>query len=380
MNRIPTHEVTIGSLKLGGSNPIRIQSMTNTDTTNTTATVKQIIQLVKEGCELVRLAVPSIKAAKNIENIKKKLKEKNITIPLIADIHFNADIAQLCAKTCDKIRINPGTYLGKKPKKEYTEKEYENELDELYEKLKPLIHICKKEKTAIRIGINHASLPPRIINGYGATPAGMVVAALELVRLCEKLEFDQIVISLKASDVKTMIEANKLLIKELQEHGIVYPIHLGVTEAGGGQEAIIKSAIGIGSLLLEGIGDTIRVSLTGDPVKEIDVVKNILQSTGRRITKAEFVSCPTCGRTSFDVEKTLQKIKEMTKHLKGIKIAVMGCIVNGPGEMEGADYGYVGSGKNKIDLYKGETVVERNIPTTRAIEKLLTLINEETIT
>lgn len=375
-SRFKTRPVYIGDVPVGGTHPIRIQSMTNTRTLDTTATVEQVIRLAKAGCEYVRLAVKSLKEAQNLKNIKDELHERGYKIPLIADVHFNPEIAEVAARIVEKVRINPGNYVDRKltRKVNYTNNEYQLGLDKIKNSILPLIKICKEHGTALRIGSNHGSLSERILSRYGDTPIGMVESALEFVRICREVDFHNIILSMKASNVKIMVQSTRLLVSKMFEEGMDYPLHLGVTEAGEGEDGIIRSAAGIGALLVDGIGDTIRVSLTGDPVKEIPVAYSILQSTGARITRTEYISCPTCGRTSFNVEKTLQEIKSKTSHLKGLKIAVMGCIVNGPGEMADADYGYVGSAKGKINLYKGKSIIKKNIDEKYAIDELINFI------
>ncbi len=376
--RFKTRIVNIGELPLGGNYPIRVQSMTNTGTLDTNATVEQSIRLIEAGCEYVRITAQSLKEAENLKNIKNELYKKGYKVPLIADVHFSPEIAEAAARIVEKVRINPGNYIDRKSSgKDYnTDKEYQIELDKIRNNILPLIKICKEYGTALRIGSNHGSLSKRIVNRFGDTPLGMAESALEFARICRDLDFHNIVLSMKASNVKIMVHSTRLLVDKMQEEQMNYPIHLGVTEAGEGEDGIIRSAAGIGALLVDGIGDTVRVSLTGDPVKEIPVAYNILQSTGARITKAEYISCPTCGRTSFNVENTLQKIKLKTVHLKGLKIAVMGCIVNGPGEMADADYGYVGSGNGMINLYKGKSIIKKNIDEKYAIDELINLIKE----
>jgi (E)-4-hydroxy-3-methylbut-2-enyl-diphosphate synthase len=638
-SRYKTREVKIGDIPLGGNNPIRIQSMTITDTMNTIATVEQTIRMVEAGCEYVRITAPSINEAKNLENIKKELRTRGYTFPLIADIHFTPNAAELAARIVEKVRINPGNYVDKKKFEqfEYTDQEYQEELDRIRERFTPLVKVCKEYGTAMRIGTNHGSLSDRIMNRFGDTPLGMVESALEFVRICEDLDYHSIVLSMKASNPQVMVQAYRLLIQKMDEEGMNYPIHLGVTEAGGGEDGRIKSAVGIGALLEDGIGDTIRVSLTEDPEYEAPVaisladryksrqnhkpikpisdipidpitykrretfevsgiggsnvpvvvadyssrkisspkdltdigykydeqsdkwfladaaadiiflgkqninfeipenlkliidydawqkldskklrfpllikneylsinlpseqikflrlkfsdfdnefsaklkndqklvlvietdnehgmaehrrfffelisrgIKNpviikrdynnhsldevrlysstdfggllidgfgdgvwlkinsekfetekgskltfvkesneklinrtlfgILQATRTRISKTEYIACPSCGRTLFDLQETTEMIRKRTEHLKGVKIAIMGCIVNGPGEMADADYGYVGSGVDKITLYKGKDVVKRSVPSSQAVDELIDLIRED---
>ncbi len=582
-NTYKTQLVKIGNVLIGGSNPVVIQSMTNTNTGDTIATVEQIIRIVKAGASIVRISVPTVKDAENLKNIKKCLNEKGYNTPLVADIHFNHKIAEVSAKIVEKIRINPGNFANNKHS---LESSFENELDNIKQYFIPLIRICKKYNTAIRIGVNHGSLSKRIIAKYGDTPEGMVESAMEYIRICKDEDFHNIVLSLKSSNTRTMIYANRMLMKKMKQSGIVYPLHIGVTEAGAGNDAILKSAVGIGALLSGGIGDTIRVSLTGSPEKEIPVAYKIvefsdkkgfdssmelvtgykkrktiavgdigadnkfsaiidyckefvsnknntddfifignstqlpdimpdfkfisthkncnnkrilpvfgykeylqapfksgvvnfveipvndfsqnhinnlkdktnivvilssdeqdninqyyrcfglaerngfqlpviikrkyssyqysdilirsaveagrliadglgeglwlsagvdnmaeltyglLQACGVRFTKPEYISCPTCSRTMFDIERVCAEIKKRTTKIKNIKIAVMGCIVNGPGEMADADYGYVGAGKNKVTIYKGKEIIKRNVPQEKAIDELINIIKE----
>jgi (E)-4-hydroxy-3-methylbut-2-enyl-diphosphate synthase len=625
-SRYKTRVVTIGDVPLGGDNPIRIQSMTTTDTMNTIATVEQSIRMIDAGCEYVRITAPSIKEAQNLENIKKELKARGYTTPLIADIHFTPNAAELAARIVEKVRVNPGNYADKKKFEsiDYTNDGYELELERIRSRFTPLVKICKEYGTAMRIGTNHGSLSDRILSRYGDTPLGMVESALEFLRICEENNYYNIVLSMKASNTQVMVQAYRLLIKTMQENNMNYPLHLGVTEAGEGEDGRIKSAVGIGTLLEDGIGDTVRVSLTEDPEFEIPVAKNlierysnrknhkaipeiknelpyspydfskriskevnnigghnvprvvadyrdkqvitpaslfavgynysvpldkwnltdqacdyifvgdnkvdfqipgtlglvynslvwkslknktrcyplftfdefenaqnksevlnfvsvtiddvigsraelvsassndkvvlvfetsnehgmaeqrrmfiellqnkfdvpvickrnyqnlseekfqlhtstdfgallldgfgdgiwikqtgcaspknvnstafgILQATRSRISKTEYISCPSCGRTLFDLQETTAKIRNRTDHLKGVKIGIMGCIVNGPGEMADADYGYVGTGIDKITLYKGREVVQRNVNSEKAVDALVELIKK----
>ena len=367
--RFLTRVVNIGNVPLGGNNPIRVQSMTNTDTRDTEATVSQAIRMIEAGCEYVRIAVPGIREAENLINIKNELRKRGYQTPLIADVHFNPKIAEIAAAIVEKVRINPGNYGGSGIEDKF-------ELEQIYDRIEPLLKICKEHGTALRIGTNHGSLSARIMNKFGDTPEGMVESALEFVRICEAMDFHDIVLGMKASNVKVMIAANRLLVERMKKENMNYPIHLGVTEAGSGEDGRIKSAIGIGSLLADGIGDTIRVSITEDPEFEIPVAYGILQAAGVRITKTEFISCPSCARTLFNIQDVLEKVKVRTSHLTGLKIAVMGCIVNGPGEMADADYGYVGAGKGKVMLYKGTEVVKKNVDEGDALEELILLIKE----
>ncbi len=598
--RFKVHQVRIGQLKLGGDAPIVIQSMVNTSTLDTESTVNQAIELVDSDCQLVRITAQGVKEAENLASIKASLEEQNVKVPLVADIHFAPKAADVAAKIVDKVRINPGNYIDKKNNKDYTEEEYLLEVKKIEDKFIPFLEICRENNTAVRIGSNHGSLSERIINKYGNTPLGMVEAAMEFLRICKKVNFNQVVVSMKASNTQVMTQATRLLAYKMKEEGLCFPIHLGVTEAGKGEDGIVKSSIGISSLLLDGIGDTIRVSLTEHPKKEIPVAKAIVKATGDiigttdefnfeapkyydpfkytkrktssvanigghhlpiviskanltnrnsllqadyffseefddtisvgqlpkkqivpfdvyeklqseslnkrvyplfsvkdyshisscksevkfvichldsfedllknveesdsivlifenkhqaivseqraffslldskqvnypvvlkrnytdqkdirikascelgvmlvdgfsdglwidcqdetfntsalsfgilqgarlRMSKTEFISCPSCGRTLFDLESTTDRVKKELSHLKSLKIGVMGCIVNGPGEMADADYGYVGAGKGKISLYKGQTLVRKNIPSEQAVKELINLIKE----
>jgi (E)-4-hydroxy-3-methylbut-2-enyl-diphosphate synthase len=329
----------------------------------------------------VRIAVPGIREAKNLRNIKNALRKRGYQTPLIADVHFNPKIAEIAATIVEKVRINPGNYVDKKKRildagYWMLDKNYSRELEEIAKRIVPLISICKEHGTVIRIGTNHGSLSDRIMERFGDTPEGMVESALEFARICKGFGFHELVLGMKASNVRVMIAANRLLVERMKEEKMNYPIHLGVTEAGSGEDGRIKSAIGIGSLLADGIGDTIRVSITEDPEYEIPVAYAILQATGVRITKTEFISCPSCARTLFNIQEVLEKVKARTGHLKGLKIAVMGCIVNGPGEMADADYGYVGAGKGKVMLYKGQELVKKNVDEAIALEEMIRLIKE----
>ena len=529
-SRFKTKEVNIGGITLGGNNPIRIQTMTNTNTLDTHSTIEQIKKIYDIGADYVRLTVQGVKEVENLPNIIKKLKENNIKIPLIADVHYNPKVAEIAAQIVSKVRINPGNYtdISKSANQiNFTEKQYAEEKEKIRNNLLPLINICKQNGTAIRIGINHGSLSWRIVSKYGNTTEGMVASAMEFIEICEQENFNNIVLSMKASNPLTMIYANRLLVQKMYESNLNYPIHLGVTEAGLGEDGRIKSSIGIGLLLLEGIGDTVRVSLTEAPEKEIPVAKaiiketkaiinsnnitqnenwnynsfsferrktnsikniggenspiliytdfesknilkqdinnieelnnlslniietdniylfrnkineldkngnknpvilkidiknlieeellyrlsivagglfadgcldgfwitgtnsenyekiiqlsySVLQASRARITKTEYVSCPSCGRTLFDIEKAVKDVMEATKQFAGLKIAVMGCVVNGPGEMADSDYGYVGAGNGKVNIYKGKERVLQNIAEEKAVEELVKIIN-----
>ena len=379
MERRQTIEVRVGNIGIGGSNPVRVQTMTNTDTNDIEGSVEQIKRCVAAGAEIIRLTTQGEREVNSVAEIKRRLAAVGIVVPLVADVHFSSSVALKAACVVDKVRINPGNFI--KPIKidfstDYTDEEFEQERLALRERFVEFLDVCKKHHTAVRIGVNHGSLGERMMNRYGDTPMGMAESCLELLRMCRQENFDQIVISLKASNTVLMIEAVKLLVEKMEAEDFHFPLHLGVTEAGDGEDGRIKSAVGIGSLLAVGIGDTIRVSLSEPPEAEIPVAFGILQATRSRITKTEYISCPSCGRTLFDLQTAVRRVRERTSHLVGLKIAVMGCIVNGPGEMADADYGYVGAGKGKISLYKGKTCVERNIPEDEAIDKLLALIDK----
>lgn len=619
-SRFVTREVSVGGLIIGGANPIRVQSMTTTDTMDTKATVEQSIRMIEAGCELVRVTAPSINEAANLENIKKELHKKGYHVPLIADIHYTPAAAELAARIVEKVRVNPGNYADKKKfqQLEYNDAEYSAEIQRIRERFTPLVKICKEYGTAMRIGTNHGSLSDRILSRYGDTPEGMVESAFEFLSICEENNYYNIVLSMKASNTRVMVQAYRLLVNKMIASNRNYPLHLGVTEAGDGEDGRIKSAVGIGALLEDGLGDTVRVSLTEDPEFEIPVARalveryanrkshqkindvlslpynpfeynrnntctientgntnppviiadlnnkptltpahlyaygyhysipndkwnltdracdyiyyngdinfelpgalrlicdsthwklksdapnifplytedefiatsvlhkrinfvkihsgkitselnkklsegnaililqtdnlhtmaalrskaaeiihsscrqpivihltypdtafdsfqlkaatdagallldglcdglwlsanavndmrindtafGILQATRTRISKTEYISCPSCGRTLFDLQETTAKIRAVTDHLKGVKIGIMGCIVNGPGEMADADYGYVGTGPGKITLYKGKEVVKRNVPSDNAVQELINLIKQ----
>ncbi len=373
--RYKTRVINVGNLPMGGDNPVRVQSMTNTDTLDTKSTVLQAIRMIEAGCEYVRIAVPWMKETENLREIKKELIRQGYHTPIIADVHFNARIAEVAAGIVEKVRINPGNYL---PPRVTRQTSHENDpgiaMELMADRLSPLLKICKEHGTALRIGVNHGSLSERIMEKYGDTPLGMVESALEFAEICEGQSFHNLVFSMKASNIRMMIAANRLLAERMQQAGMNYPIHLGVTEAGSGNDGRIKSAIGIGSLLADGIGDTIRVSLTEDPEFEIPAAYSILQASGVRITKTEFIACPSCGRTQYNIQAALHDIQEKTSHLKGLKIAVMGCVVNGPGEMADAHYGFVGAGSGKIHLYKGQKLITKNVDEALAVEALVDLI------
>jgi (E)-4-hydroxy-3-methylbut-2-enyl-diphosphate synthase len=327
----------------------------------------------------MRLTTPTPKHAQALGVIREALLKDGIAVPLIADIHFLPAAAFEALKWADKIRLNPGNFLDGKIFREFefSDATYAKEIERIEEGLLPFIEAVKKSGKALRIGCNHGSLSDRVLSRFGDTPRGIVESTMEYLRIFQKHNFHDIVVALKASNPLIMIEANRLLIATLDKEGMDYPIHLGVTEAGNGEEGRAKSTLGIGTLLMEGIGDTIRVSLTEDPAKEIPTCYGILQATHRRITRTEFISCPSCGRTLFDIEPVTNIIKERMGHLKGLHIAIMGCIVNGLGEMADADYGYVGGAHGQVSLYRKKTVVKRNVPEKDAVDELINLIKAD---
>ena len=445
----------VGNIAIGGDNPIRVQSMTTTNTNDTEACVAQAERIIAAGGELVRLTTQGTREAENMKNISAALKAKGIMTPLVADVHFNANVADVAARYCEKVRINPGNYVDPArtfKQLEYTDEEYQAELRKIDERLVPFINICKEHHTAVRIGVNHGSLSDRIMSRYGDTPAGIVESCMEFLRIFRREQFNDVVISIKASNTVVMVQSVRLLVQQMDQEDMHYPLHLGVTEAGEGEDGRIKSAVGIGALLTEGIGDTIRVSLSEDPECEIPVARklvelipectrlraeaeasiqndtitlrvdapdmetlqlkaamavgallidrkatklviipttsmsptalveladSILQAARIKFTKTEYISCPGCGRTLYDLQKTIARIKEATREFVGLKIGIMGCIVNGPGEMADADFGYVGAGPGKVSLYRQKECVEKNIPEAEAVDKLLELIRKD---
>ena len=478
MERRKTSITRVGNILIGSDNPIRIQSMATTDTNDTVASVAQAKRIIDAGGELVRFTTQGTREAENMKNISAQLKADGYSQPLVADVHFTAHTADIAALYCEKVRINPGNYVdpGRVFKKiEYTDEEYAAELQKIERKFVPFLNICKEHHTAIRIGVNHGSLSDRIMSRYGDTPEGIVESCMEFLRICRRENFNDVVISIKASNTVVMVRTVRLLVQTMDKEDMHYPLHLGVTEAGEGEDGRIKSAVGIGALLTEGIGDTVRVSLSEEPEAEIPVARKlvelipecarlreqaennttpsslnngeseyayivppskgdkeglptlhlninapdyetlqlkaamiagpilidrlatelqitspllkegqgealsdaILQAARIKFTKTEYISCPGCGRTLYDLRTTIQRIKEATKDLVGLKIGIMGCIVNGPGEMADADYGYVGAGRGKISLYRQKECVEKNIPEAEAVEHLLKLIKED---
>ena len=458
----------MGNIEIGGQNPIRIQSMTTTDTNDTEACVAQAKRIIDAGGELVRLTTQGVREAENMKHISARLKADGYQQPLVADVHFNARVADVAARYCEKVRINPGNYVD--PARtfkhlEYTDEEYQAELQRIDDRLVPFINICKAHHTAVRIGVNHGSLSDRIMSRYGDTPAGIVESCMEFLRIFRREQFNDVVVSIKASNTVVMVQSVRLLVEAMDKEDMHYPLHLGVTEAGEGEDGRIKSAVGIGALLSEGIGDTIRVSLSEEPECEIPVAKKlvelaaqvpslsqspsegsgdlesrwiegdtlflnidapdwetlqlkaaiwagsplidrkatklkillasdsplhtshssflvsledaILQAARIKFTKTEYISCPGCGRTLYNLQDTIRRIKAATSHLKGLKIGIMGCIVNGPGEMADADYGYVGAGRGRISLYRQKECVLKNIPEEEAVDRLLELIEQD---
>lgn len=426
-----TLEVKVGNVTIGGDNPIVVQTMCNTHTSDVEASVSQCRRLAAAGAQLIRLTVPSVAQVESLRQIKETLRAEGIDTPLVADVHFSSDIAIAAAEVVEKVRINPGNF----------HKDHEK----AREQFARLVEVCKRNGTAIRIGLNHGSLGDRITNLYGNTPLAMKEAVMEWLNMCIENDFYNVVVSLKASNTFVMVEAYRLLAKEMEESGVVFPLHLGVTEAGNGDGGRIKSAVGISALLSEGIGNTIRVSLTEDPENEIPVaqyladryghkihssmvsltlegkkaiatydapsrerllldfscdfgkrlldkeldevelfgcddadylVDELMQAARRRFYRPEYIACPGCGRTMYNLEGTFEEVKRRTAHLKGMVIAVMGCIVNGPGEMADADWGYVGEGNGKVSIYKGKSPVLRHVPETEAIDRLLELIEK----
>jgi (E)-4-hydroxy-3-methylbut-2-enyl-diphosphate synthase len=380
IHRRQTRPVKVGNVTIGGGYPPVVQSMINEDTLDIDGSVAAIRRLHEIGCEIVRVTVPSMAHAKALAEIKQKLSATYQPVPLVADVHHNGmKIALEVAKHVDKVRINPGLYVFEKSKDdrtEYTQAEFEEIGEKIRETLEPLVISLRDQGKAMRIGVNHGSLAERMLFSYGDTPEGMVESALEFIRICESLDFRNLVISMKASRVPVMLAAYRLMVQRMDELGMDYPLHLGVTEAGDGEYGRIKSTAGIGTLLAEGIGDTIRVSLTEAPEKEIPVCYSILQALGLRKTMVEYVACPSCGRTLFNLEEVLHKVREATKHLTGLDIAVMGCIVNGPGEMADADYGYVGKQPGFISLYRGREEIKR-VPESQGVEELINLIKAD---
>ena len=375
-----TRTVMVGDIAIGSDYPVRVQSMINEDTMDVENAYLAIKRLNDVGCEIVRLTVPSLAHAKAVGNIKEKLLENNINTPLVADVHHNGmKIAMEVAKHVDKVRINPGLFVFEKSnplRTEYSKEEFKAIKKTILKRFTPLVDVLKSENKALRIGVNHGSLSERMLFTYGDTPLGMTESAMEFVKICDELDFHNIIISMKASRAPVMMAAYRMIADRLDAEGYNYPLHLGVTEAGDGDYGRIKSTAGIGTLLAEGLGDTIRVSLTEAPEKEIPVCYSILQSLGLRKTMVEYISCPSCGRTLFNLEEVVDKVRKATSHLTGLDIAIMGCIVNGPGEMADADYGYVGKGKGTIALYRRKEEIKR-VPEDEGVDSLIQLIKDD---
>ena len=439
--RRKTSNVQVGNIFIGSDYPIRVQTMANTSTNDIDGSVEQARRCIEAGAELLRFTTQGLR---EVESLKEIHAQVLTAVPLVADVHFNSEVADAAAQVVEAVRVNPGNYS--------------KDASKLEERFVHLLDICKEHETAIRIGVNHGSLSERMMDRYGDTPRGMVESVMEFLRIAVEHDFMDIVISVKASNTRVMVETVRLLVKTMKHEHMAFPLHLGVTEAGEGEDGRIKSAVGIGALLADGIGDTIRVSLSEAPENEIPVArdlvdyfadddsirydgsvvaevldniggnaevrytsyesdwelfclqaaaecgrllwdykateltlvnpnfsetklnflsKDILQAARVRIYKTEYISCPGCGRTMFNLEETIHKLKAATAHLTGLKIAVMGCIVNGPGEMADADYGYVGAGRDRISLYKGKECVLKNIPQEEAVEQLLRLIEND---
>lgn len=450
--------VQVGQVPLGGDYPIRIQSMTTTPTDDTEACVAQAKRIIAAGGEYVRLTTQGVREAENLRNISAALRAEGITTPLVADVHFNPHVADVAALYAEKVRINPGNYVDTArtfKQLTYSDAEYAAEVQKIRDRLVPFLNICKEHHTAIRLGVNHGSLSDRIMSRYGDTPEGMVESCLEFLRVCVDEQFTNVVISIKASNTVVMVRTVRLLVQRMDVEGMAFPLHLGVTEAGEGEDGRIKSAVGIGALLGEGLGDTIRVSLSEEPEAEIPVARKlvayaeesarrralareaivdgvltldyaednledfqlkaamdagallidgvahdlvlhnagsaitasqltatqdaILQAARVKFTRTEYISCPGCGRTLYNLQETIARIKAATAHLTGLRIAIMGCIVNGPGEMADADYGYVGAARGKVSLYRRKECIEKNIPEAEAVDKLLALIEADRI-
>ncbi|MBO7137968.1 MAG: (E)-4-hydroxy-3-methylbut-2-enyl-diphosphate synthase [Bacteroidaceae bacterium] len=386
--RRKTHEVKIGKLRIGGDNRVAVQSMTTCSTLDTEGCIAQAIRIIKAGGQLVRLTTQGTREAENLRNIKAGLAAKGYEdVPLCADVHFNPNVADVAATIVEKVRINPGNYVD--PARqfktlEYTDEEYKQELERLDERFCRFLAICREHGTAIRIGVNHGSLSDRIMSRYGDTPEGIVESCMEFLRIAEREQFRDVVVSIKASNTVIMVQSVRLLCQQMEKESMDYPLHLGVTEAGEGEDGRLKSAVGIGALLIDGIGDTIRVSLSEEPECEIPVAQSILQAARVQMHKTEYISCPGCGRTLYDLQDTIRRIKAAVEEkaktdarYKTLKIGIMGCIVNGPGEMADADYGYVGAARGKVSLYKNKECIEKNIPEAEAVERLIAFIDKD---
>ncbi len=380
IHRRQTRTVMVGDVPIGSEHPVAVQSMINEDTLDIEGAVAGIRRLADAGCEIVRVTTPSMAHAKAMGDIRAALRAQGCGVPLVADVHHNGiRIALEVAQHVDKVRINPGLFVFDKPdpdRQDFSREEFEAIGRRIKDDFAPLVEVLKAQNKALRIGVNHGSLAERMLFTYGDTPEGMVESAMEFVRLCDELDFHNIVISMKASRAPVMLAAYRLMADTMDREGFHYPLHLGVTEAGDGDYGRIKSTAGIATLLAEGLGDTIRVSLTEAPEKEIPVCFSILQALGLRKTMVEYVACPSCGRTLFNLEEVLNQVRDATSHLTGLDIAVMGCIVNGPGEMADADYGYVGKTPGVISLYRGRDEI-RKVPETEGVEALIQLIKDD---
>ena len=410
MERLKTIEVRVGErLIIGGGRPVVVQTMCNTHTGDVEATVAQCLELAAAGAQMVRITVPGLQDVPALKKIHARLRESGCDVPLVADIHFSSDTAMACAAVVEKVRINPGNFHP--------------DHATARSKFAEFLGVCKEHGTAVRVGLNHGSLGKYITELYGNTPHAMAKAAMEWLQMCIDASFYNVVVSLKASNTVVMVQAYRELVKLMKECGVLFPLHLGVTEAGNGEAGRIKSCVGIASLLREGIGDTVRVSLTEPPVNELPVARylaeyftpegpsvhdrtldaaiqwgprlldreidsipasagidshledEIMQAARRRFYRPEYIACPGCGRTMYKLEETFEEVKRRTSHLKGMVIAVMGCIVNGPGEMADADWGYVGEGGGRVSIYRRGEPVLRHVPDSEAIDKLLELIS-----
>ena len=378
--RRSTRTVMVGDVPVGSDHPVVVQSMINEDTLDIEAAVRGIRRLADAGSEIVRVTTPSMAHARAMGEIRAALRAQGCMVPLVADVHHNGvKIAIEVAQHVDKVRINPGLFVFDKPdpdRQEFSKEEFDAIGARIRDTFEPLVTVLRDQNKALRIGVNHGSLAERMLFTYGDTPQGMVESAMEFVRICDDLDFHNIVISMKASRAPVMLAAYRLMADTMDREGFNYPLHLGVTEAGDGDYGRIKSTAGIATLLSEGLGDTIRVSLTEAPEKEIPVCFSILQALGLRKTMVEYVACPSCGRTLFNLEEVLNKVRDATSHLTGLDIAVMGCIVNGPGEMADADYGYVGKTPGVISLYRGRDEI-RKVPEHEGVEALIQLIKDD---
>ncbi len=380
LKRRKTRSVRVGDIWIGSEHPVVVQSMINEDTLDIEGATAGIRRLHEAGCEIVRVTVPSLAHAKAMGEIRARLESTYQPVPLVADVHHNGmKIALEVAQHVDKVRINPGLFVFDKPdpnRSEFSDDEIAAIGERIQTTFEPLVRLLKQQDKALRIGVNHGSLAERMLFRYGDTPLGMVESAMEFVHICDRLDFHNIVVSMKASRAPVMMAAYRMMADRMDAEGFHYPLHLGVTEAGDGDYGRVKSTAGIAPLLAEGIGDTIRVSLTEAPEKEIPVCYSILQALGLRKTMVEYVACPSCGRTLFNLEEVLHTVRAATAHLTGLDIAVMGCIVNGPGEMADADYGYVGKTPGVISLYRGRDEIRR-VPEAEGVEALIALIQED---